>query len=347
MAGLGIEYPPPIEDVPIFDPLLFLEADFALTASAGDARYLRFPTAQGKETMQDMDVNGLGTFFNGITMNGAVGDNLTNNQNIIMNGTALTNYIQFPDGTQQFTASTGGGGLEGQYVVAVGLTNPQLILAPTQGTTFDINVPVGTRITKITIVGGGGQAGANFLDGDTMYAGGTGGGGSYAQFNLDLTAYTASIPATVLLQYKFTNGGAGVGLTGLLFWSPAAIALFPELSNNGGNLTFAFGGGVGGNASLGTGGNAGTSGNAGLSVQAGLLTQGNDGSAGVKTTAGFSYSTTNLTVRGGNNALASIGLSPASGLGAGALGQGWTFAPSTTPVAGSQGQGAIYLEFFT
>lgn len=347
MAGLGIEYPPPLEDVPIFDPLLFLEADLPLTTSSADTRYLRFPTAQGKETLQDMDVNGLGTFFNGITMNGAVGDNLTIDQNIIMNGVALTNFIQFPDGTQQFTASTGGGGLEGQYVVAVGLTNPQLIVAPTQGTTFDINIPIGTRITKITIVGGGGQAGTNVLDGDTMYAGGTGGGGSYAQFNLDVTAYTATIPTTVLLQYKFTNGGAGIGLTGLLFWSPAAIALFPELNNNGGNLTFAFGGGLGGNATIGTGGNAGVSGSAGLSVQAGLLTQGNDGSSGVKTTAGFSYSATTLAVRGGNNAFASLGLPPANGLGVCALGEGWIFAPSTTPVKTAQGLGGIYLEFFT
>jgi len=106
MAGLGIEYPPPTEDVPIFDPLLFLEADFALTTSTGDQRYLRFPTAQGKETMQDMDVNGTCNMFNGLTLNGAVGDNLTNNQNIIMNGT-VGKYIQFPDGTQQTTASGG------------------------------------------------------------------------------------------------------------------------------------------------------------------------------------------------------------------------------------------------
>lgn len=347
MAGLGIEYPPPLEDVPIFDPLLFLEADFTLTTSSADARYLRFPTAQGKETMADMDVNGLAQFFNGVNCQGAVGDDLSINQNIIMDGVASTNYIQFPDGTQQFTASTVGGVLEGQYVVAVGLTNPQLIVAPTQGTIFDINIPIGTRVTKISIVGGGGQAGANVLDGDTMYAGGTGGGGSYGQFTLDVTAYTASLPATVLLQYKFTNGGAGIGLTGLLFWSPAAIALFPELSNNGGNLTFAFGGGLGGNASIGTGGNAGVSGSAGLSVQAGLLTQGNDGSAGVKTTAGFSYSTTTLVVNGGNNALASLGLPPANGLGACALGEGWAFAPSTTPVKTTQGLGGIYLEFFT
>jgi hypothetical protein len=323
-------YPPPnwTEPIPIFNPINWEIDDTTITIEYLNAHYLKFPVAQGLETLQETIQNG------NATLNGNL---------ILQQGVLPPRQIVFSDGTIQTTASGGAGSLEGQYVVAVGLTNPQLIVAPTQGTTFDINIPATTRITKITIVGGGGQAGANVLDGDTMYAGGTGGGGSYGQFTLDITDYPAVSP---LLQYKFTNGGAGVGLTGLLFWSPAAIAAFPELSNNGGNLTFAFGGGVGGNASIGSGGNAGTSGNAGLSVQAGLLTQGNDGSAGVKTTAGFSYSATTLAVKGGNNAFATLTLN-AAGLGVGALGEGWNFAPSTTPAKTTQGLGAIYLEFFT
>jgi hypothetical protein len=180
-----------------------------------------------------------------------------------------------------------------------------------------------------------------------MYAGGAGGGGSYAQVILDATAYTSTLPATTLIQYKFTSGGGSNGLTGLLFWSPAAIALFPELNNNGGNLVFVFGGNQGGFASSSAGGTGGAGGSCVASIQSGLVVQNNDGSNGSTTTAGFSYSTTTLAPKVGNNGLASIGLSPASGLGACALGEGWIFNPSTTPVKTAQGLGGIYLEFFT
>jgi hypothetical protein len=122
MSGLGIQYPPPTEDVPIFDPLLFLEAVSITTSGGGGGSYLNFPFAQGKETMADMDVTGLGQFFSGITLNGALGENLTNNQNIIMNG-ATSTYIQFPDGTRQSTAPIG---LTPSGVTAGAYTNTNL-----------------------------------------------------------------------------------------------------------------------------------------------------------------------------------------------------------------------------
>ena len=57
----GIPYDPPIEDVPIFDASLFV---VSTTTSAPSGSYLNFPVAQGKETLQAIDVNGLARFYN-------------------------------------------------------------------------------------------------------------------------------------------------------------------------------------------------------------------------------------------------------------------------------------------
>lgn len=84
-------YSPPVENVPIFDAGLFRttngEGEF-LTIAEANRLYLQFPFGQGSETIPAVNITG----------------NATISQNIVMNGTAGTNYLQFPDGTQQFTA---------------------------------------------------------------------------------------------------------------------------------------------------------------------------------------------------------------------------------------------------
>jgi len=55
-------YQPPTENLPIFDPVVFLTGDEALTYNEAVKKFLKYPSAQGKETLQAIDVNGISTF---------------------------------------------------------------------------------------------------------------------------------------------------------------------------------------------------------------------------------------------------------------------------------------------
>ena len=102
-------YPPPnfLEPLSVFNPANWETLDITLTTETADTRYLKYPVAQGLETLQDIIVNGSSTFNNPATINNTATFNNTANfdTNIVMTGTALTNYLEFPDGTKQYTAS--------------------------------------------------------------------------------------------------------------------------------------------------------------------------------------------------------------------------------------------------
>ena len=51
------EYDPPTENLPIFNSDLFNISDSALTVGIADKRYLKFPTAQGAETIPTLTVS--------------------------------------------------------------------------------------------------------------------------------------------------------------------------------------------------------------------------------------------------------------------------------------------------
>ena len=53
------EYLPPTEDVAIFDTLNFNDGDTPLTYNKAVKYFLRYPIAQGTETLQTTNVNGL------------------------------------------------------------------------------------------------------------------------------------------------------------------------------------------------------------------------------------------------------------------------------------------------
>ncbi len=90
-------YPPPTEDLPIFDDSVFTTADNAsLTLATASQYFLRFPNAQGNENLQTTFTYGLATFNGGAEFYDAGGTT-----NIIQNGADLV-----------FTPSVAGGGLK-------------------------------------------------------------------------------------------------------------------------------------------------------------------------------------------------------------------------------------------
>ena len=59
-------YSPPLENLPVFDADLFHSVNTGpLTIAIADARYLKYPAAQGSENLQSINVDGLATFSQG------------------------------------------------------------------------------------------------------------------------------------------------------------------------------------------------------------------------------------------------------------------------------------------
>jgi len=84
-------YPPPTELLPIFNPADYTQNGNTTTDDIPflTGYFVRYPVSQGSETIA-------GTLVSQ--------GQITAQQNIVMTGTPATNYIQFPDGTKQYTA---------------------------------------------------------------------------------------------------------------------------------------------------------------------------------------------------------------------------------------------------
>jgi len=325
------DYLPPIENVPIFDSRLFERSVVGsggggdgLTEAEADLLYLKWPVGQNSpgETLNGptfmtgpLQVAGATTMSSTATVSG----DLTANQDIIM--TNVGSYLQFPDATQQTTAfkiisppipvgayansnitvnaygqitsaasGTGGGSIISQTAVAGG----------SLGTLVPINVPAGTARLKVVMCSGGGQQGTNFLDGATMYAGGSGAAGSMAIVNFDLGALPYSFSGHLLDFGFFTPTTARGGNVVALKWSTTATAYYGGFlpTSTSKSICTLNGGAPGGNASAGTPGTAGQ--NASQSAQI-ILSATNyclsrtyaQGQNGVQT-PGFNYATSTV-----------------------------------------------------
>jgi len=167
-------YNPPRENVPIFDASLFGDAEDSggLTQAEADLLYLKWPFGQVNETL-----NGTTTM---------TGQTTIVNNNLILDGVAATNYLEFPDGTQQFTAA-----IPGSFISLQQIT-------PT-GTLTDITVPIGTSWVRIFAIGFGGVAGANA----TAQGGGGGAGASIIWPNLPI-GNTSGAPLAVFSSVILT-----------------------------------------------------------------------------------------------------------------------------------------------
>ena len=105
------QYNPPSQNLPIFDSGLF-DGTNSNTGSVPSGDFLNFPNAQGDENLLGITVADSATFNADSTFNDVVeiNNDTTFSTNIIMSGTYLTNYIEFPDGSKQYAAGGGGSG---------------------------------------------------------------------------------------------------------------------------------------------------------------------------------------------------------------------------------------------
>jgi hypothetical protein len=95
------EYPPPTEDLPIFDNNVFVKLDEFVTIDHINNNFLKFPIAQGAETLTDVTVLGTSTFNGTETHNNIVTfqDNITLTKNIKINAIPASPVITLTDGT--------------------------------------------------------------------------------------------------------------------------------------------------------------------------------------------------------------------------------------------------------
>ena len=71
------EYLPPTENVAIFDTLNFNAGDEALTYNKAVKYFLKYPIAQGTETLQAINVNGIASFLNDVNIGSSTTSNNT------------------------------------------------------------------------------------------------------------------------------------------------------------------------------------------------------------------------------------------------------------------------------
>lgn len=95
------EYPPPTEDLPIFDNNVFVNLDEFVTIDHINNNFLKFPIAQGAETLTDVTVLGTSTFNGTETHNNIVTfqDNINLTKNIKINAIPASPVITLTDGT--------------------------------------------------------------------------------------------------------------------------------------------------------------------------------------------------------------------------------------------------------
>ena len=109
----GISYPPPSENLPIFDSSVFQPTEAAIDSQTGLNYFLAFPNAQGTENLQAINVNGLASFNASANTNNSLifktptGTDPSNNTTTlqqIYTGALQPKYLQF-------LSSVAGGGL--------------------------------------------------------------------------------------------------------------------------------------------------------------------------------------------------------------------------------------------
>ena len=82
------EYPPPIDPTEIFNKDNWIPSPDAIDLAFLQASFCEYPVAQGLMNFSDVNISADATI----------------SQNLLLAGTPSVNYLEFPDGTKQYTA---------------------------------------------------------------------------------------------------------------------------------------------------------------------------------------------------------------------------------------------------
>jgi hypothetical protein len=99
-------YPPPnyTEPIPVFNTINWEQDTSKIDVNFLNSHYLKYPVAQGLETLQEINVNGTATFNN---------NTIINNQTLDIDG--ASGQVRYADNSVQNTAYTGAKLLAGSY----------------------------------------------------------------------------------------------------------------------------------------------------------------------------------------------------------------------------------------
>lgn len=232
-------YLPPTETLAIFDPSVFKDAGLeGLTYDEASKYFLKYPSAQGTENLQAINVNGVATFNT---------NTIVNNSTLDIDG--VSGQIRYADNTVQTSAFTGAGASAGSYTstnltldsngritaISSGSSGSGLVAVNYYTSSQTITPPANVYKFDIIVFGSGGKAGDVGIFGSYLVFGGAGAGGNAAK--------AESIPWTTgtmtLVVQPQTNGG----LTSITLGSlGTAICYNGGNGSNGGSG----GGGAGG-----------------------------------------------------------------------------------------------------
>ena len=190
-------YPPPTENLPIFDDIVFQDlGDEPLTYNDAKKYFLTFPNAQGDENLQGVTVNGTATFNGAINLNGSISLNadldMNNNDIIDVASVTATTFNGTLNGNAS-TSTTASSATQVAVTANANNANHYLTFSDTNGGTINLHTNAGILVNPST---------------DTITA----------------TAFSGNITATTgVVTTNFNAPANSQGAGSQFWWSPTKI----------------------------------------------------------------------------------------------------------------------------